>query len=139
MKSKLTGNVVLGFIFCMVLLLPGISYAHGMLLILEEPGVLRVEYDGGGFSPRTEVTIYDKEGNELGKGSVDEEGKYYFDPSLNVHLAVADDGMGHRAEYKEGVQEKSLPKIPVIIGVFAVIAVITIIFNKRANQKQQQQ
>ena len=41
--------------------------------------VLRAEYDGGGFSPRTEVTIYDEDGNELDKGLVDEEGKFHFE------------------------------------------------------------
>ena len=56
----------------LLLLVPSLALAHGMLLTLEEPGVLKVEYDGGGISPRTEVTIYDTEGNELAKGPVDE-------------------------------------------------------------------
>lgn len=135
MKLKLKVIIMLSLI-CILLLIPNISYAHGMLLKLEEPGVLRVEYDGGGFSPRTEVTIYDKEGNELGKGLVDEEGKFHFDPYLEVHSAVADDGMGHRAEYKKGAQEvKTIPKLPAIIGVFVVIGVIMVFFNIRSKQK----
>lgn len=138
MNLRLKESVILGLV-CMLLLIPGIAYAHGMFLSLEEPGVLKAEYDGGGFSPRTEVTIYDEEGHELGKGLVDEEGKFHFDSSLKVHSAVADDGMGHRAEYKEGVEVRTIPKVPVIIGVFAVIGIITLIFNKRAKQKQQQQ
>ncbi|HHX23971.1 MAG TPA: hypothetical protein GX723_08195 [Thermoanaerobacterales bacterium] len=137
MKSISKGRVILSLI-CILLLIPSISYAHAMFLKLEEPGVLRVEYDGGGFSSRTEVTIYDKEGNELGKGLVDEEGKFHFDPDLEVHSAVADDGMGHRVEYKVGVKEKTVPKVPAIIGVFAVIGIITVIYNKRAKQKQPQ-
>ncbi|AKL96040.1 hypothetical protein CACET_c25950 [Clostridium aceticum] len=125
------------FLICLILLMPISSFAHGMILKLEEPGVLKVEYDGGGFSPRTEITIYDEEGNELGKGPVDEEGKFHFDPGMKVHSAIADDGMGHRAEYKEGVEEKNIPKVPVVIGVFAVIAVIFVLFNKKAKARQQ--
>jgi hypothetical protein len=106
-----------------------------MLLELEEPGVLKAEYDGGGFSPRTEVTIYDENGNELDKGLVDEEGKFHFDKSLDVHSAVAEDGMGHRAEYKKGVETKTIPKVPVVIGVFAVVGVIFMIQNKKVKQK----
>jgi hypothetical protein len=106
-----------------------------MFLELEEPGVLRAEYDGGGFSPRTEVTIYDEDGNELDKGLVDEEGKFHFDKSLDLHRAVAEDGMGHRAEYKKGVETKTIPKVPVVIGVFAVVGVIFMIQNKKVKQK----
>ena len=138
MNIKLKENIIFG-ILCIFLLIPSVVYAHGMLLTLEEPGVLKVEYDGGGFSPRTEVTIFDKDGNELGKGLVDEEGRFHFDPSLEVYTAIAYDGMEHRAEYKEGVEQKSIPKLPVIIGVFAVIGIISVIFNKRAKQKEQQQ
>ena len=70
---------------------------------------------GGGFSPRTEVTIYGVNGEELGKGLVDEEGKYHFDASLDVHTAIAEDGMGHRAEYEKGVETTTIPKVPVVI------------------------
>lgn len=123
------------FLTWVLFLTPDTVYAHGMDLKLVEPGVLKVEYDGGGFSPRTEVTIFDAKGNELGKGSVDEEGKYSFDPSLKVHRAIADDGMGHRAEYKEGVEHRDIPKVPVIIGIFAAIGVIFLVFNKRTKNK----
>lgn len=119
------------YLIALVLLIPGVAYAHGMSLILEAPGVFRVEYDGGGFSPGTEVVLYDQEGRELARGLVDEEGKYHFDASLAVYRAVADDGMGHRAEYKEGVEEKTIPKVPVVIAVFAVVAVIFVVFNKK--------
>ncbi|NLL19748.1 MAG: hypothetical protein GX262_12105 [Clostridia bacterium] len=122
------------FFLCLIALLvliPGVASAHGMLLRLEEPGMFKVEYDGGGFSPRTEVVLYDEEGRELERGLVDEEGKYHFDENLAVYRAVADDGMGHRAEYKEGVEEKTIPKVPVVIAVFAVVAVIFVVFNKK--------
>lgn len=90
------------------------AFAHGMFLRLEALGVLKAEYDGGGFSPRTEVTIYD------------EDGRFHFDESLDVHRALADDGMVHRAEYIKGVEQK----LPVVIAVFAGIAGIFAVYNK---------
>lgn len=56
-------------------------------------------------------------------------------PDLKVHRAIADDGMGHRAEYKEGVEHRDIPKVPVIIGIFAAIGVIFLVFNKRTKNK----
>lgn len=135
-RGILISFICMIFLTCMFFLTPSTAYAHGMHLELVEPGVLMVEYDGGGFSPRMEITIYDEEGKELGKGLVDEEGKYFFDTSLSVHRAIADDGMGHRAEYKEGVEHKNIPKLPVVIGVFAVIGVIFVVFNKKGKSKK---
>lgn len=114
-----------------LLLIPTAVYAHAMFLELVEPGVLRAEYDGGGFSPRTEVTIYDEQGEELDKGLVDEHGRFYFNQNLDVHHAIAEDGMGHRAEYMKGKEVKSVPKIPVVIAVFALVGVIFARYNKK--------
>lgn len=135
MKSIINKSIL--FILACLLLIPStVAYGHGMFLKLEEPGVLRVEYDGGGFSPRTEVTIYDENGEELGKGLVDDEGKYHFDSSLDVHTAIAEDGMGHRAEYKKGVETTTIPKGPVVIGVFIIVAIIFAVYNKKSKQKK---
>lgn len=131
-KGDLVLTMLKNRVFLLVLLLlliPSVAYAHAMFLKMEEPGVLKAEYDGGGFSPRTEITIYDEAGNELDKGLVDDEGKFYFDENLDVHRAVADDGMGHRAEYKKGVEAKTIPKAPVVIGVFALVAVIFAVYK----------
>ena len=40
-----------------------------------------------------------------------------------------------RAEYKKGVETKTIPKVPVVIGVFAVVGVIFMIQNKKVKQK----
>lgn len=133
MKVKNSRGIL--FLLICLLLIPSMVYAHAMFLELEEPGVLRVEYDGGGFSPRTEVTIYDENGGELDKGLVDEEGKFHFDKNLDVHSAVAEDGMGHRAEYKKGVQTSTVPKIPVVIGVFVIVALIFTFYTKKSKAK----
>lgn len=133
---KFSMRIIILATLVMLLVLPGLAFAHGMDLILEEPGVLRVEYEGGGFSPRTEVTIYDMEGNELGKGLVDDEGRYLFDQELVVARAVANDGMGHVAEYREGVEERTIPKLPVVIAVFALVALIWKLVDRRSKNTQ---
>lgn len=133
-KRGIFREVVLSFIV-LFLFMPGIAYAHGMHLTLEEPGTFRVEYEGGGFSPTIEVTLYDENGQVIAKGPVDAEGKFRFDPSLGVHRAVADDGMGHRAEYRKEMESTPLPKLPVVLGIFALIAVIALVFNHRSKSK----
>lgn len=129
--NKIQKNNRALLLILILLLIPGVSFAHGMDLILEEPGVLRVQYDGGGFSPRTEITIYDETGEEIAKGLVDEEGKFHFDKNLNLYRAVANDGMGHIAEYGEGASKGNIPKTPVIAGVFGVAGVLAYIFGKK--------
>ena len=66
MNIKLKENIIFG-ILCIFLLIPSVVYAHGMLLTLEEPGVLKVEYDGGVFT-QNRSNHFDKDGNELGRG-----------------------------------------------------------------------
>lgn len=128
---------ILLFIFLLVPLLPGLVYAHGCHLILEAPGVLRAEYDGGGFSPRMVVTLYDAEGKELASGSVDDQGKYHFDASLDLASAVVEDGMGHRAVYEKGVEEKHIPKLPVVMAVFLVVGIIMKIYDNKIKRKRE--
>ena len=73
------------------------AWAHRMLIRQEEPGVLRVFYEGGQAAGQARVTLLDAEERELGAGPVDEDGRFTFDPRLRPARAVADDGLGHRA------------------------------------------
>ncbi|NLM51326.1 MAG: hypothetical protein GX197_00655 [Firmicutes bacterium] len=135
MNLKVSKKTVIFTCLIFILLYCGTALAHGMLLKLEEPGVFRVEYDGGGFSTSTEVILYDQNDKVLAQGLVDEKGKFYFDPNLEVYRAVANDGMGHRAEYKEGVKVSSLPKLPVVIGVIVVAVAVSVYFSNKSKQK----
>ena len=121
----------------MTFLFPGFVYAHGCHLILEAPGVLRAEYDGGGFSPRMVVSLYDADGKELASGPVDDEGKYHFDASLNLASAIVEDGMGHRAVYERGVEKNHIPKLPVVIAVFIVVGIIMKIYDNKIKRKKE--
>lgn len=124
-----------GFVFLLAIIMITVSslpvFAHALFLTLEEPGVLKAEYDGGGFSPRMEVVVYDKDDNELARGNVDEEGLFHFDEDLAAHHASVDDGMGHNAEWETGVVETTIPKLPVVLAVFALIGFIFYRYSKK--------
>lgn len=135
MRSLVLKNLIL-LVGVLFMLAPHLAFAHGMDLRLVEPGVFQVEYDGGGFSPRTEVVIYGDDGTELGSGLVDEEGKFHFDPELMVHRAVANDSMGHRAVYRDGLYVKTLPKLPVVIVVFIVVGLLYYFYERKIARKK---
>lgn len=124
--------VLLALIF---ILTPVVMIAHGLNFTLEAPGVLKAEYDGGGFSPRMEVVLYDKDGKELERGKVDDKGEYHFDPDLEIGSAVVEDGMGHRAEYKPGEKTVKIPKVPVVLAVFVVVGLIVYVSGKKKKTK----
>ncbi len=71
--------------------------AHRMIIEEVSEGVVKVGYDDGRFSRRTEVVIYDQQGMEIVRGSLDDDGMFYFQAN-NALLVEADDGLGHRAE-----------------------------------------
>lgn len=130
-EFKMNKRIISLLLMLMIIVSSVPVFAHALFLTLEEPGVLKAEYDGGGFSPRMEVTIYDKDDNELVKGNVDEEGLFHFDEDLAAHHATVDDGMGHTSTWETGVVETSIPKIPVVIGVFALIGGIFYYYSKK--------
>ncbi|MGO1469563.1 MAG: hypothetical protein ACTHW2_06050 [Tissierella sp.] len=127
---------VISLLVLTILLMTSITvFAHGLFLTLEEPGVLKAEYDGGGFSPRMEVIVFDKDDNELSKGKVDDEGFFKFDKDLDVQYATVDDSMGHKARWEKGESETTeIPKVPVVIGVFAVIGGMFFINSKKSKK-----
>lgn len=108
----------------MVGLFSGEVFAHAMTLKEIEPGHLQAEYDGGGISERTVITLYDADGNELESGNVDADGNFKFDPSIEWAKAEAADGMGHAVEIERGVETKEIPKVPVVVAVLVVVGFI---------------
>ncbi|MCT8137289.1 hypothetical protein H1D32_05740 [Anaerobacillus sp. CMMVII] len=106
MKYILLFFLVTGMIFSQM----DFAYAHKMVIETVEAGKIRVVYEDGSFSRRTIVILYDANGNELSRGSLDHEGYFFYDPK-KVSLVVANDGIGHRAEWEVGTinQKKSHP------------------------------
>ncbi len=128
-----------GIVFLLAIIMITLSslpvFAHALFLTLEEPGVLKAEYDGGGFSPRMEVVVYNKDDEELARGNVDEEGLFHFDEDLAAHHAIVDDGMGHNASWEMGVEESTIPKLPVILVVFVLIGFTFYRYSKKEKEK----
>lgn len=119
-------------LIAILLLLPTTALAHGLNIYLVEPGVLKAEYEGGGFSPRMVFTLYNEKGEVVLEGPIDDNGEFHFDKSIEFTKAEVDDGMGHLATYVAGEGEKKeITKLPVVIGVFVVIGVIFFISSKR--------
>lgn len=139
-------------------------FAHAMFLDLIEPGVFKVEYDGGGFTPGTIVTLYSDGGfEEIQNGVVDEKGLYHFDSKIDVVSAKAEDGAGHVAYWEAPYEETSSDekssiadnskqqktkvskygsfkrpsKLPVVLTVLNTFAIIYLFFEFRKFKKEQ--
>lgn len=136
--------------------------AHAMFLDLIAPGVFKVEYDGGGFTPGTIVTLYSDGGfEEIQSGKVDENGLYHFDKNIEVVSAMAEDGAGHVAywptyeeegetietddttnasggDIKSKVQGKTkrASKLPAVLTVLNTCALIYLFFELRKLKKE---
>ncbi|MFV8828925.1 hypothetical protein ACNSTQ_14180 [Alkalihalobacterium sp. APHAB7] len=111
--------------------------AHKMIIIPEDDGTLKVLYEDGSFSTRTVVTVYDKKGNEIDSGPLDEHGAFYFDRD-EAHFFVATDGLGHRTEWTigEDVVVRSDPHRWLIGGsVFTVFSAISYFFYRRTRKR----
>ncbi len=72
--------------------------AHCLLMEPVEEGAIKVYYNDGRFSMRTEVIAYDDQNREIMRGSLDENGYFHYPTDEEIVLLVADDGLGHRAE-----------------------------------------
>lgn len=106
-------------------------YAHKMSIEPVEDGIIKVQYDDGGISSRAEVTVYNSNDEEIEKGKLDEKGQFTYDTSKDAAYIVAEDGLGHKAEWKVGEEVKSdtggskALKIGAVVLVFAAIGFIS--------------
>lgn len=122
----------------MLLMFTAPAYAHKMLIEPVEDGVIKVLYDDGSFSERTEVTVYDSNDEVIEKGKLDDEGKFFYDKSKDVSYIVAEDGLGHKAEWKVGEEVKrdsSGSKTIKIVAVVLVLAAVGFMFTRKKEQK----
>lgn len=94
-------------IVCILMMFSATVYAHKMTIEPVEDGLIEVLYDDGSFSSRTEVTVYDSNDQVIESGKLDDEGRFTYDIDSNAEYIVADDGMGHRAEWTVGEEAGS--------------------------------
>ncbi len=131
-----------GFVFNLIILvflvisITPVS-AHRMIVEPVEEGVVTVYYEGGQLARRAEVVVYDKEDNELARGGLDEEGKFEYPLDQEAALIVADDGMGHQAEYVVGEEiGGELPRGITVAAVLLVFGLIAGIFQYRVKKRE---
>lgn len=96
------------------------SHAHSMIIEPLEDKRVMVQYDGGGFSRRTVVTVLDSTGQVLEEGKLDSEGVFDFSHLPGAARIVANDGLGHRAEWVVGTTRHNRPKLPAVAAVWLV-------------------
>jgi hypothetical protein len=134
--------IVLMLAVVVALLLQGaftadLASAHRMLIDEEKSGVLKVYYQGNIAAVRATVTLLDSQGNTLAEGSVDTEGKFYYDPKLKPALAEADDGLGHGTTYdfSQGRPDEA----PVVIKALFVVSLFLFVsayFYRQGQRKK---
>lgn len=127
MKRRLTSFLIIALVLSLTSMT---VFAHAITLKEIEPGVLQAAYDGGGISPRTVITIYDENGEEIASEQVDADGIVDFG-DINWAKANAQDGMGHNIDIEKGIEKKEIPKIPVVIGVFVLVGIIIFISQRK--------
>jgi len=89
--------LVSAFVLLMVLAAADPAWAHRLTVYEEEPGVLRVHYEGDIPAPAAVVALYDAREALLLEGQVDAQGYFRYDHArFPAVSAAADDGMGHR-------------------------------------------
>lgn len=134
MKRKF--SVILSIAMVMAILFSSVFvFAHAMIIETVEEGKVKVVFDDGSPNRHAEVTVFDEEENEIAHGEVDEEGYFSYDPTGAV-LLVAQDNMGHRAEYVVGEgMRRSLPRVPTIGAALLIFALVAVVFRYRSKKR----
>lgn len=121
-------------VVCFLLATAPAVQAHSMEIEPLEDQRVKVVYEGGGFSRRTTVTVLDDMGRVLEEGKLDAEGVYDYSHLSQAHKILADDGIGHRAEWVIGTDHYHQPKMPVIAGVWMVFGSIAWYFDRKVDR-----
>ncbi|MDW7649860.1 MAG: hypothetical protein SCK29_03220 [Bacillota bacterium] len=133
MKPQLHSGSIIVLMLFLLLSLPSGAHAHGMM-IEREADALSVYYDNGTPVSRAVVSLFDKNNTVLWEGKADEAGKVNL-PVNTFVKAVAEDGLGHRAEYLQGqIRQDEIPRpLAAALGVsfFIFIASVGNYLNKK--------
>lgn len=125
-------------IMCFLMIFSATAYAHKMTIEPLEDGIIQVLYDDGSFSSRTEVTVYDSNDEVIESGKLDEEGKFTYAASGDAEYIVADDGMGHKAEWTIGEEPSSSSHaskyIKVGVVLLALLAVVGLYYKRKGRK-----
>ncbi len=134
---NLTKMMIMLLLIVLVISIPvGTVFAHRMVIEELEAGLVKIGYEDGRFSRRTEIVVYNEQGMELQRGMIDTNGQFSYQPE-EVVLIVADDGLGHRAELNLGQEvEEELPRGLTVSLVFSAFVLFAGVFQNRLNHKK---
>lgn len=111
--------------------------AHKMYVEPVEEGVVQVYYEGGRTPRRCEVVVYNQRGEEIARGGLDEDGLFHYPADQGDVRVVANDGMGHRSEWRTGdAHGQGLPRFVTVVLVVLGLLGVAAFFNQRAKKKQ---
>ncbi|QOY35043.1 hypothetical protein AWH56_020380 [Anaerobacillus isosaccharinicus] len=113
---------------------PSSSFAHRLVIEPKEPGLIKVIYEDGSFSTRTIVVVYDGQGKEIERGTLDSKGYFHYDEQRGFRF-VAEDGIGHRTEWAVGeeVVYKSDPHRWISAGIVLLVLIsVAVLFSYRS-------
>ncbi|MFN7249626.1 MAG: hypothetical protein ACK4M9_02445 [Anaerobacillus sp.] len=130
-------SFLIAFLLLFLTLQPSPSFAHRLVIEPKETGLIKVVYEDGSFSTRTVVIVYDRQGNEIERGTLNSDGYYFYDESV-AHFFVADDSIGHRTEWTVGeeVVYKTDPHRWITAGVVSLILIsIAVFFSYRSRRR----
>lgn len=112
------------------------AMAHRMLIYPVAEGEIRVAYEDGRFSRRTEVVVYDRDHKELARGKLDGQGHFCYAGYPGAALIVADDGLGHRVEWKVGEEVPvGPPRVVTVSLVLLGLALVAAVFHYRTRTR----
>ncbi len=113
-------------------------YGHKMTITPMEPGVIKVHYADGTFTDQIQLTLYNGEKEEISIGTLDEAGYFHYDTDSEVVYIVADDGMGHRVQWKVGDPVSTSSSIGKWLKIGAIVVIfigISVIFQIKKKSK----
>ena len=135
MLNKFIVNILLVIFLITLLMVP--VFAHRMLIKPVEPGKLQIIFDNKSPAPMTQVRFLDKDNKEIFTATADNEGYVVYDTNLKIARVIADDGLGHKTQWKYG-EEFKMPmslKTKGAIGVFGLAFVATFFHFKTQRKK----
>lgn len=107
-----------------------------MLIQPVNDGLIQVVFDDDSIAYRSDVVVYDANGEILKEGRADLDGYFDYSDVLNPVTIVASDDWGHRAQWEVGADEpKILPRAPMAIGVLVIFGAIGGYFQLRMKKK----
>jgi hypothetical protein len=138
-------TLILILLAFLTVLLPSSPVSAHRIIIENSKGTdnfLSVTYEGGLPAVRAEVKLYNQNDEVVAEGPVDDEGVFYYQPSLSLKYAEASDGLGHMARYdftENGGWLKALPlyaRVCMGTGFLIILSIVFYVIQYKKNYRR---